>query len=293
MFALGDVHGDLETAKRLLAAAGLIDGAGKWLAKEDTLLVQMGDLINKAPKTDSPTPSVDCVKFFIDLHLQTHGRVICLMGNHEAEFLANPASKKAAEFAAEFAKLSQPEQRDLHAFLARMPLAVKVNRHILCHSGDVLHTDITKLGERVNFASILSDRGIVNARVHDKGAQGKVNKSIPWWSCDDQGRLHERSGKKRKNTRKSFQIGLDRLSSKLASLGADSVVMGHQPSAVRIPNTDNDDMTTLREKFEIGTIPNNGKPLIRLIDCGLSRGINENPTKAMVRIAPDWDVIQV
>lgn len=72
IFAIGDIHGCLEKLRKLLA---LIDV--DWA--EDTV-VFMGDYIDRGPA------SREVVDAVLELRGR-HGRVICLMGNHERMFL--------------------------------------------------------------------------------------------------------------------------------------------------------------------------------------------------------------
>ncbi|NOX95482.1 MAG: protein-tyrosine-phosphatase [Alphaproteobacteria bacterium] len=78
--AIGDLHGDYDAYESLLTEAELIDNRGRWVGGK-TILIQMGDVPDRGP---------DSLK--IILHLQKlqrqaarkHGRVIALIGNHEA-----------------------------------------------------------------------------------------------------------------------------------------------------------------------------------------------------------------
>lgn len=78
--AIGDLHGDHDAWRAIAKAAGLIDAKGKWSGGNATL-VQMGDIVDRGP---------DSLKIMRDLmSLQREapkrgGRVIVLLGNHEA-----------------------------------------------------------------------------------------------------------------------------------------------------------------------------------------------------------------
>lgn len=78
--AIGDLHGDHAAWRAIARAAGLIDARGKWTGRNATL-VQMGDIVDRGP---------DSLKIIRDLmSLQREaprrgGRVIVLLGNHEA-----------------------------------------------------------------------------------------------------------------------------------------------------------------------------------------------------------------
>jgi len=92
IFAIGDPHGDPERLARALAAAKLIDGATitpnrvKWAGGRSVLVVT-GDLIDKWTK------SLEVIALLQRLQSDAAtqgGQVIITMGNHEAEFLADP-----------------------------------------------------------------------------------------------------------------------------------------------------------------------------------------------------------
>ena len=78
--AIGDLHGDHEAWRAISQAARLVDAKGKWTGGNATL-VQMGDIVDRGP---------DSLKIIRDLmRLQRDapkrgGRVIVLLGNHEA-----------------------------------------------------------------------------------------------------------------------------------------------------------------------------------------------------------------
>ncbi|NPV05843.1 MAG: serine/threonine protein phosphatase [Syntrophaceae bacterium] len=72
IFAIGDIHGCLDKLRELLAVID-VDWA------EDTV-VFMGDYIDRGPA------SKEVVDAVLELRGQ-HGRVVCLMGNHEQMFL--------------------------------------------------------------------------------------------------------------------------------------------------------------------------------------------------------------
>jgi hypothetical protein len=78
--AVGDLHGDYEAWRAIAGKAGLVDSTGHWSGGKTTL-VQAGDIVDRGP---------DSLKIIRDLmKLQKEapkrgGRVIVLVGNHEA-----------------------------------------------------------------------------------------------------------------------------------------------------------------------------------------------------------------
>ncbi len=78
--AIGDVHGDLDAFIGILRRAKLIDASRQWTGGAATL-VQTGDFLDRGPKAR------DVMDVLMDLQKQgarQGGRVIVLMGNHEA-----------------------------------------------------------------------------------------------------------------------------------------------------------------------------------------------------------------
>jgi hypothetical protein len=78
--AVGDLHGDYQAWITIARAAGLIDANGHW-AGGRTTLVQLGDLLDRQPD------SLKIVRSLQQLQKEaprSHGRVIVVLGNHEA-----------------------------------------------------------------------------------------------------------------------------------------------------------------------------------------------------------------
>ncbi len=98
IFAISDIHGTLDRLTPLLKSAGLItEGStddrytwtGSSTAGKRHLLLVVGDLIDKGPD------SVGVVQRLMEIQEQAKkkgGRVVVLLGNHDAEFLADPSS---------------------------------------------------------------------------------------------------------------------------------------------------------------------------------------------------------
>ena len=78
--AIGDLHGDHRAWRDIAAAAGLVDRAGRWTGGR-TIVVQAGDIADRGP---------DSLKIIRELRRlqsearRTGGKVIALVGNHEA-----------------------------------------------------------------------------------------------------------------------------------------------------------------------------------------------------------------
>ena len=97
IYAVSDVHGGYDRFAALLAGAGVTPGvparpdAMTWAAG-DAVLVVTGDLIDKGPQ---PIEVIDALRALEASAPATGGRVVVLLGNHEAEFFVNPTNKKA------------------------------------------------------------------------------------------------------------------------------------------------------------------------------------------------------
>lgn len=78
--AVGDLHGDFAAWRAIATAAGLVDRQGRWVGG-DTVLVQTGDVVDRGP--DSLKIVQDLMRLQREAPRQ-HGRVLALVGNHEA-----------------------------------------------------------------------------------------------------------------------------------------------------------------------------------------------------------------
>jgi hypothetical protein len=78
--AVGDLHGDYQAWMTIARAAGLVDANGHW-AGGGTTLVQLGDVLDREPD------SLKIVRSLQQLQKEaprSHGRVVVVLGNHEA-----------------------------------------------------------------------------------------------------------------------------------------------------------------------------------------------------------------
>lgn len=106
--AVGDLHGDFAAWRAIARAAGLVDRKGRW-AGGDTVLVQTGDIVDRGP---------DSLKIVQDLmRLQreaprSRGRVVTLVGNHEAMNLTGDLRYVAPGDYAAFADRGSARRRE-------------------------------------------------------------------------------------------------------------------------------------------------------------------------------------
>lgn len=107
--AVGDLHGDFAAWRAIALAAGLVDAKGRW-AGGKTVLVQTGDMVDRGP---------DSLKIVQDLmRLQreaprARGRVISLVGNHEAMNVTDDLRYVSAGDYAAFVDAKSEQLREL------------------------------------------------------------------------------------------------------------------------------------------------------------------------------------
>lgn len=107
LVAIGDVHGDLKTFRQLLSSVGLIDANGNWSGGARRL-VQTGDLLDRGPD------SREVLDLMMRLHREAEaagGRVVTLMGNHEAMNVMGDLRYVTPEEFAAFQKDEPPDER--------------------------------------------------------------------------------------------------------------------------------------------------------------------------------------
>ncbi|MEP6993753.1 MAG: metallophosphoesterase [Acidobacteriota bacterium] len=105
--AVGDVHGDLPAFKRILVAAGVLDGRGAWVGGQ-TVLVQVGDLIDRGP---SMRGTLDFVMSLEQEAGKQGGRVVSILGNHEIMNITGDLRYVASANYAEFADAGSEKRR--------------------------------------------------------------------------------------------------------------------------------------------------------------------------------------
>ncbi|MBV9548693.1 MAG: metallophosphoesterase, partial [Alphaproteobacteria bacterium] len=76
--AVGDLHGDFAAWRAIAQAAGLLDGAGRWIGG-DTVLVQTGDVVDRGPDSRKLIEELMRLK-----REAPPGQCVFLVGNHEA-----------------------------------------------------------------------------------------------------------------------------------------------------------------------------------------------------------------
>jgi hypothetical protein len=212
--ALGDVHGGYDRLVRLLETNGLIardaaSPAGYAWAGGRRTLVCTGDLIDKGSQS---IPVLDLMMALEGQADAAGGRLVVTMGNHEAEFLADPGNDKAPEFRDELAakgvdpaSLPLGEER-YGVWLMNRPVAAKVNDWFFAHGGNTDGRTIERIAS--DFTSAV-DAGKWGAK--SLTGDDSILEAREWWEA----------GKSKR-----------RLDEYLDALGASHIVFGHDPSAL-------------------------------------------------------------
>lgn len=214
VYAVSDVHGMYRNLVKLLAENGITSGEDHWVAGK-SLLVVVGDSIDKGPH------SVDVIDLWMRLQKEAEaagGRVVVLLGNHEAEFLANPtgSNEKADDLFRELKKrgmsvdeLTDPKHPRAR-FLRDLPIAARVGNWVFCHSGLLPDKTWSEITEKASE--------LLNEGKYGKGfitGDDSILQAKEWWV-------------KGSKNRKRNKERLDRE-------GLVGVVFGHQPKALGIP----------------------------------------------------------
>ncbi|KAL3914283.1 MAG: hypothetical protein SGPRY_007677 [Prymnesium sp.] len=130
LFAIADLHGDLERSQSALSLVGLVNSSFGWSGGSATL-VQTGDLVDRGPQ------SLEVMRFFDDLEQQASahgGRVVRLIGNHEVMNMqgdlryVHPAELRKAGGAQMWSALFEPQAGAVASRLVRYPTAVLAGR---------------------------------------------------------------------------------------------------------------------------------------------------------------------
>ena len=258
VYAVGDAHADYDRLVNLLAALKLISAATSdpetvdWTGAKSVLVIT-GDMIDKWKHS---LKVIALVQKLEENAATKGGRVIVTMGNHEAEFLANPNGSKTLEFANELKQAGLKPSKvancegDIGQFLCQLPIAVRVNDWFFCHAGNTSDRTIQELAEAIEkgfqkkgFATkeLIGDNSILEARLNKKGPNG-----LPWFYGGDQ-----------KTSPKKL------LAKYVTKLNVKHLVQGHQPGTVKFLDGKTRHKETLFQRYG----------LLFLIDSGMSRGI--------------------
>jgi Calcineurin-like phosphoesterase len=250
LFAVSDIHGGYDRLAALLARHGLAAAtpatpdAGHWTGGTAVLVV-VGDLIDKGP---SSLGVVDYLRALEVDAAAAGGRVIVLLGNHEAEFLDNPSSGNTTAtdgFATDLQSagidpISVASGADPHGlWLRQLPFAARVGVWFFSHAGDTGGRTVAELGSALRAAVEASD-------YHHPEIIGSHSllESRAWYQ------------------------GSETIAATYArAVGAQHIVFGHEPNALGPP----------------GAIQVGAKRTLFRVDCGMSPGVNYS-SGALLRV---------
>jgi hypothetical protein len=245
--AVGDIHGGYKRLVRLLTGAGLIEPTAdssvgyRWCGG-DRILVCTGDMIDKGSQ------SIQVLALMMDLQTQapaSGGEVIVTVGNHEAEFLADPENRKAVALRRELTRNGidryemKGTDRDYGNWLRNLPFAARINDWFFSHSGNTSGKTRAELSDTIRTAIDQGDWGSP-VLIGDQS----LLSSRRWWSDGLPGVVNEY----------------------LRALGVNHIVFGHTPDA-------------FANRGEIGH-EEDGK--IFLIDVGMSPAKNYSSGAVLV-----------
>ena len=255
IYAVGDAHSDYNRLRKVLHGAGLTDEDGHWTAGK-AVLIGTGDMIDKGPR------ALDVLRFYKTLRDDARsqgGNVVILAGNHEAEFLANPAAPKGKEFAKQLkeAHFDPAEvgacKGEIGEFLCSLAFGARINEWFFSHAGNPRARTLTELKADIQTGvdrdgygtkQLIGDDSPLEARLDEDGPNGKpwIQEAMP--KFDEQALLTEYA----------------------KALGVAHIVEGHKPSEVT---------------FLDGTVRHPGEMfqrfgLLFLIDTGMSEGVGDS-----------------
>jgi len=207
--AVGDLHGDLQVARRVLRLAGALDASDHWAGGKLTV-VQTGDTLDRG---DEDRAVIDLLERLRSEAAQAGGKLIVLSGNHEIMNVAGDLRYVSPTSAAAF------EQGRAAAFapagtyarvLADWPVIAQVGRTVFVHGG-VLHEHVRYGIDAINRETSAWMRGEAPAPAVI------MREDAPVWT-----RLY---------SAEPDAAACAQLRQVLAALGADRMVVGHTPQS--------------------------------------------------------------
>ncbi|MBK8024101.1 MAG: serine/threonine protein phosphatase [Chloroflexi bacterium] len=159
-YIIGDIHGQLDHAHRLLQEAKLADTGGAWIGG-DSVLWFIGDLVDRGP---DGIGVVDLVMRLQSQAPSVGGSVHCLLGNHEIQLLAAHRFVRDSYFVNAWRRnggqdsdIARLTQRHV-VWMRNLPAMARLDKRLLVHADATLYLGMAPTVEGVNaaFRSILN-----------------------------------------------------------------------------------------------------------------------------------------
>jgi hypothetical protein len=225
VYAVSDPHGGYVALGELLQNNGLISGFVPDTSKYDrikwtggtSVLVVAGDLIDKGPDS---LGVIDLLRVIESKAGAGGGRAVSTMGNHEAEFLADPMNDKAMSTGEDKTGINEGlraegiDPKDMAkgidakgrgAWLRDLPFAVRIKKWFFAHGGNTEGRSVKELSKDLED-SVRSKGFAAKDVIGDKS----ILEAQEWYG-------NPRSG----STGKRYA----------EALGVKHIVFGHDPSA--------------------------------------------------------------
>lgn len=261
---MSDVHGDYNALTTLLSGASVISGVPATPAQVEwnaghAVVVVVGDVIDKGP--DAP----DAVRLFIALQsaaVAAGGNVIVTMGNHEAEFLADPTNSKADTSGGLDPELTSigytpadtaAGDNDVGKFIRDMPVAARVDDWFFVHAGKTDGKSVAQLTSDLQSGIDSGGFGATVLSASDSLLEYKLSSGNWWDATGDATTL---------------------LTQWTTALGVKHIVMGHQPGAVTFADSSKRKQDQMIQKY---------RAMLFLVDTGMSSGV-DNTGGALVHV---------
>jgi len=254
IFVVGDPHADYDRLVAVLTGAKIVAGRPSrpeevsWIA-QSAIVIFTGDLIDKWTQS---LAVIALVRALQGAAARSGGRVIVLMGNHEAEFLASPNAKKVKDFATELRSTPAPPEDvaacrgDLGGFLCSLPFAARINDWFFCHAGNTAGRTMKKLISDLQ-AGVEKDGFATTELIGEGSPLEAVLGDHPWF---------EPNNADAKAT----------LTAYASALGVSHIVQGHHPGHVVFADGIKRKPGEMFQRFG----------LIFLEDTGMSQGIDDS-----------------
>jgi len=181
VWVLSDIHGAYERMLVLLQGQGLLDDNRTWIAGSAHLYV-LGDMIDKSEG------GLITMRFLRDLQAQAAaagGQVVVTLGNHEAEFLADPMNDKASPFlndlaAAHLDPKAVAEGADIGAWMRDLPIGIADGDWFFSHAGNTHGLALAALA-----AEVQTDVTTHGFGGRSLAAPNSILEAETWWETAD------------------------------------------------------------------------------------------------------------